>query len=400
MTFAFHAMRSSWGVFAAPIAYVLAITYAVTNQRWLGAWMETAQTAVNSFTLALPLVVVAAGLDARRDRDPASPLHWSRGVRPIWQIVAWRWLAAYAWMLAAFISVTLTLLALTWSRSSPVSFPWLIIAVGCTWIVAHAALGVALGELLPRIWFLVIGATVPLLLNIRLAWDTGMPSALLTALDNGLIPVGTTLATDVGIRQMLWFSLLSVASLVAATLLSSIWMRALLALGSLVLGVAVVLLGHGERAAPISYERSECAEGRVRICVWQEQAYYLPMIAEVIDGMTHVMPDSAVLPEVAVSSGLSPGPSGMEFYVGSNNPDVSGTSMSIATDLLRWMACGGGSGDLALEESALAREQWLAWHGSEGTSFVTVDEVSRVLQEPPSVQWEWFEQEHHQLCVR
>lgn len=42
------ALRASWGALAAPAAMLAAVAYGLLNNGWVGAWMETAQTAVNA----------------------------------------------------------------------------------------------------------------------------------------------------------------------------------------------------------------------------------------------------------------------------------------------------------------------------------------------------------------
>ena len=120
------ALRASWGALAAPAAMLAAVAYGLLNNGWVGAWMETAQTAVNAFTLALPLIVLAAGLDAQRDSDVSSPLYPGRGARSGVVIPLWRWVGITTWMLAAFLASPATPLLTQWGRPHPTELPLLV----------------------------------------------------------------------------------------------------------------------------------------------------------------------------------------------------------------------------------------------------------------------------------
>lgn len=386
------ALRASWGALAAPAAMLAAVAYGLLNNGWVGAWMETAQTAVNAFTLALPLIVLAAGLDAQRDSDVSSPLYPGRGARSGVVITLWRWVGITSWMLAAFIAASATLLITTWGRSDPIEFPWLVLTVGVGWIAAHTALGLALGAYLPRLGLLIVAAVAPFLLNVGLAYGTGSPSALLTALDNGVLAVGTRLAPEAAARQLAWFCALTVGGLIVATARRSKPWLGMAAAGVMVgVGLVSVLTGPGERGAPVAEEKQICAEGVVVVCVWKEHAYYLPALRDVTDAMVEDLDTVLPLPDRVAEAGLALSDSSVSFYIGTQNAGPGMLAEYLAPDLVGWLACGGTPGEVAVSDDVLVRERWLAWRAvPDALPPQAFDETHGIPEGPISEQVDWF----------
>lgn len=275
-----------------------------------------------------------------------------------------------------------------------------MLAVGALWVAAHAAWGIALGAYLPRLWLLIVATISPFLLNVGLAYGTGTPSALLTALDNGVLSVGTRLAPEVAARQLVWFCALTVGGLLVAAARRSRPAVAVAAAGVLVgVGLLAVLTGPGERGMPVTEAKPVCAKGEVVVCVWKEHAYYLPPLRGVMDAMVKDLGKEMALPERASEAGLARSDSGVSFYLGTQNAGPELLAESLSPDLARWLACKGAPGEVILSEDMLERERWLAWRAMPDAQPPAYDETERILESSVSEQVDWFAAGLDGACV-
>lgn len=386
--------RVSSAKWAALVAVVVGVAYETSRKTWVGSWSDTIQASTNAFTLALPLILIAAAWDAGRDRSHRSALAPSAASRPMWHIIWSRWLAATGWLFASFAVVLLAAAGMTAKRSPTPTLGWEQLGVTATVIGAYAAIGVLLGRLLPPLAVIPTSMFLGMVLPVTLAYSPGSVGALFTSLDDTGVPIGYRLRPEIAFGQMGWFASIAFLALVTARLVIErhisprAMLAGLLATGLVASATGALVAERGPRIVPAAANGPRDCEGQPPVCVWRDHGYVLAGVSASASRMLAGSGPWAGRPRGFVESGLiKPDSQWLDFSLNTNNPDSYVVARALAIGTVSRL-CATDS----LGAARFAREDWLTLRALplDIASGPVGREVRSIQGRSLRQQWQWF----------
>lgn len=266
---------ASAALLATTATAVAALLFHMGGAEWAGSWSGLAQGVRESVTVVGPITLTFAAWHASRERrrrivelvDSTSRPRWAR------LLVSWGIVAAGAGLgliLGCLPAAVLVGRAATYTGG----FWWLLLLTSLMIVVVCAALGFAVGRLIPGRVTAPIAAIVTFLVASRagfLGWDLGEPG------------FGEYLPWTFQAQQVGWFLAL-IAGLLVLSCASRRWFAAFPAAAAAVFALPVAAAEPHEmwQEDPAALERV-CAGDQPEVCVIRENAFVLDELVSAAD---------------------------------------------------------------------------------------------------------------------
>jgi hypothetical protein len=376
-------LRISWTRIGAPLCAAIALLNLTANQGWKGGSASTAVAVVNSFGLALPLVLVAAGLDGLRERTTDSTLAAQRAARRPLAVHLLQFFASTTWTTLAYIAVVIGATVAS-SRDNPGTLPSsFALAIGYLGILSFTAVALAVGRHTPMLVGLIVNSALAYLVITYLAGEPESSAALFTIIDGTMGPPGVIINKVTGARQSVWF--VALAGVALASLTRRFRVTRVLA-STMVLILAGTILATGTQRRWVHLEdNAAISTCQGSVCVWKDHA----RVAREVVSVIHTLNSTA-------RNGLPAPPTWQEsvdarsdvatFYFGTARATVRDVGDAIAHGYLSWLSCGANLDP----REAISREQWLSTRLVPSRAQDTLAHVSEIETWPEVRQWSWF----------
>ncbi|MFC5996820.1 hypothetical protein ACFQE5_21665 [Pseudonocardia hispaniensis] len=373
---------------------MLAVARLLTDGSWVGSWGDATLRATTHLVLLLPMVILAGALDARRVLRPAAHPSAVTGVRPPAAVVASLVAVVALWGLAGYLLVLVTGYAAT-ARVNPVfppPLPWIWVAAGAAAVVAHAALGVLLGWLVPVLVAVALAGLLGLLGNVVLAAESDSVAALFTVVDSGFLGAAAAPRPIVqGLQAAFYLLLAASAAAVTGWLVRPTGVAAVAAamVTLLPVGAAMGLAATGGPKAQLLTDvdgTRHCTPDGV-VCLWPDHGFLAARYGGVGRRMLAGVPEQLPVrgwTEIGLARRAADAP----LYIAGNRPGSVQVAQALADGLIERLAPGRAEVDLRPARA------WLAARALEGPARVEVagygSPVQALLTRPEAEQWDWF----------
>lgn len=325
---------------------------------WQGGWGDTVLRATTAALVLLSFVAVAGALDGWRVLSPSAHPSASTGARPPVVVAARVTTACAAWGLVAYLVVLGPGLAAT-ARVNPLlppPIPWGWIAAGATAVVAHAAIGVLLGAVLPRLLAAGLAGLLGFVGNALLSAYQERVPGLFTVVDAAFLGGAAQPRTVVQLLQAGFFLAAAAAAVAVAGLHAGRHTRRRAGGGSRAgtaaaaalplvpvivpaIVLAVVLAGTGgpkrdfvvDTAGPVA-----CDERRI-VCLWADRAHLTDAFGGLGGRMLAGLP-AGVCVRGWAEIGLHRAECVAEVYVSNNRPSADAIAQALAEGLVDLVA--------------------------------------------------------------
>lgn len=279
-------LRLSAARWLVPAGAAAALVVLLLDRGWQGGWGDTVLRATTQLLLVLPAVAAAGAIDAHRLLDAARQPTTASAVRPA-RAVAAATSAVTAWGLLGYSAVLATASAVT-LRTNPVApSPELLWwpAAGAAAVAAHAAVGVLLGGLVPAVVAVALAVLLGLVGNAALAAYQDRRPALFTVADDAYLGGPVVPAGSVQLLQVIFFVLVAVGAVLAATLLVRPSRGTAVPAGvglvaAVVAGVVLAGADGAKRIERVDALGPRACSGDGLVCLWADRAFLVEAYAE------------------------------------------------------------------------------------------------------------------------
>jgi hypothetical protein len=395
----FHVLvRRSTARYGSAVGGLLALFYLLQNQGWVGDWQGGVVAVATSSVFLTTSTVFCAALDSRRLHPPGK----SSFVRPAWAsarsavgIVVAAWLPGAVWLVALLG----TTVALT-GRDGPVVSPGAAaLVLPFVFLVAYAALGFVLGQLLPLLGIVPASIVVGFVLPVALSGTPNSRAGLLTPVDDGAIGGPflfdqTTLARQCAIGVFFAAACIAFGLSLRRTPSRPRAARSRLTAAAVLLVAAALVWTQGSSTRSYVAHNAtgprECARvGAGRVCVWALNPGVRRPAYAAWNALARAIPSAWTgAPTGAVEEGLSHTAREIPFYVGTDTVSLDDMAAEFAELIVARLSCDDAAAGPTPTPSP--RVQWLLDRAGLITPSAVSPATRRILTLKESDQVTWW----------
>lgn len=352
-------LRLSSARLLVPVGTMAAGLALLLDSGWQGSWGDTVIRVSTHLVLVLPCVMAAAALDARRLLRARTAPTVVAAVHPMNAIVL-AVAGAAGWGIGGYGVLLATGFAAT-SRMNPLFPPplpvwWMGATIAA--VVAHAAVGVLLGRLVPALVAVGVAALLGLVGNAALAAYQGKVPALVTVADDAFLGGPTVARTLVQLAQVAFLLAAAVAAVATTAVLVRRSRRVVCfavvgVIAAVAAGAGLAATGGPKRETALASPGPQACAPDGIVCLWPDRAFLVETYAEPARLMLAGAPES--LPYRGwTENGLARPASRAELEITAVQPAAD----TVALDLAGGLVDAGRPGDSEAER--WAAQVWLA----------------------------------------